>query len=212
MEKVFWTNPYLTELDAELVSVSGSNVRVDRSIFFAESGGQESDHGYFENHPVAAAYCDGADIVYQLPAAHGLQRGQHITMRIDWTRRYRLMRLHFAAEVILELCYRRLPGIEKIGAHIGEHKARIDFRWPQTVSAVLPELSAQAHAFIRSNQPITSAFSDEEQQHRYWRVADFARVACGGTHLKATGEVGSVRLQRKNLGKHKERIEITLLD
>ncbi len=212
MQKVFWTDPYLTELEAELVSVSGTNVRVDRSIFFAESGGQESDHGYFDNHPVIAACCDGADIVYQLPATHEFQRGQHITMRIDWTRRYRLMRLHFAAEVILELCYRRLPGIEKIGAHIGEHKARIDFRWSQTLSHVLPELSAGTHELIRSDQPITSAFSDEQKQRRYWQVTDFARVACSGTHLKSTGEVGGVRLQRKNLGRHKERLEITLLD
>ncbi len=192
--------------------MSGAEVRVDRSIFFAESGGQESDFGHFDQHPVQQARRDGDDIVYVLPAKHDLQPAQRITMRIDWTRRYQLMRLHFAAELILELCYRSLPGIEKIGAHISDSKARIDFLWPQSLGAVLPGLLAEAQELIQLNQPISSGFSDEHAQRRYWEVAGFARVPCGGTHLKSIGEVGAINLQRKNPGSRKERIEITLLD
>jgi Ser-tRNA(Ala) deacylase AlaX len=56
-----------------------------------------------------------------------------------------------------------------------------------------------------------SAFSDEAAERRYWEIAGFAQVACGGTHLKSTGEVGKLALKRKNVGKGKERIEIYLL-
>ena len=57
-----------------------------------------------------------------------------------------------------------------------------------------------------------SAFSDEENQRRCWGIEGFARVACGGTHLKKTGEVGEIDLKRKNVGKGKERIEIYVSD
>ena len=53
-----------------------------------------------------------------------------------------------------------------------------------------------------------SAFSDEAAELRYWEIPDLARVACGGTHLKRTGEIGKIELKRKNIGKGKERIEI----
>ena len=43
---------------------------------------------------------------------------------------------------------------------------------------------------------------------RYWEIEGFARVPCGGTHLKRTGEVGNIALKRKNIGKGKERIEV----
>jgi Ser-tRNA(Ala) deacylase AlaX len=120
------------------------------------------------------------------------------------------MRLHFAAELILELVYRKCEGVEKIGAHIAAEKARIDFHWSESVSPLLPILSDEAATIIRSDRPITSAFSDMAAQRRFWEIEGFSRVPCGGTHLKSTGEVGPIRLKRDNVGKGKERINILL--
>ena len=61
---------------------------------------------------------------------------------------------------------------------------------------------------IDADSKIISEFSDEEAQRRYWEVEGFAKVGCGGTHLKHTGEVGEILLKRKNIGKGKERVEI----
>ncbi len=63
---------------------------------------------------------------------------------------------------------------------------------------------------IAEDREIVSAYSDEEAEQRYWEVPGFARVACGGTHLKRTGEVGAITLKRDNIGRGKERIEIYL--
>ena len=131
-------------------------------------------------------------------------------MTIDWPRRYRLMRLHFAAEIVLQLVYRELGSIEKTGAHISQDKARIDFAWDGNIKEILPVLDRDAHAIIAADRAITSAFSDEAAERRYWRIDGFAEEPCGGTHLKRTGEVGSVKLKRKNPGKGQERIEIFL--
>lgn len=208
--KVFWPEPYRTELQTRVQSVNGNIVTLEDTIFYAFSGGQESDEGTLGGHRVRDARKEGADILYTLDEGHGLSPGEVVTVRIDWERRYQLMRLHFAAELVLELVSRRIEGISKIGAHIARDKARIDFTHPENISSHFPELIAQASRIVMANQPIISAFSDEAAGIRYWEVEGFARVPCGGTHLKRTGEVGELELKRKNTGKGKERIEVFL--
>jgi Ser-tRNA(Ala) deacylase AlaX len=187
-------------------------VRLAETIFYAFSGGQESDTGMIAGRPVLSARKDGRDIAYALGEDHGLAVDDRVTVEIDWPRRYRLMRLHFAAELVLELSYRRLGAVEKIGAHIAETKSRIDFRLDRSVGPDLPTLQAEAEALIAADHAILSRFSDEEAERRTWEIKGFAKVACGGTHLRRTGEVGAIRLRRDNIGKGKERIEIYLAD
>ena len=96
----------------------------------------------------------GRDIRYRLAPEHGLEVGDPVTVAIDWDRRYRLMRLHFAAEIVLELAYAALPGAEKVGAHIAADKARIDFAWPEPVTALLPGLAESANDLVAADRPI----------------------------------------------------------
>ena len=208
--KLFWDDPYLTVLETQVEAVNGGEVGLRETIFFAFSGGQESDAGMIGGYPVLAAEIRGHDIRYRLPEDHQLQPGDLIEVRIDWERRYRLMRLHFAAELILELVYRALPGVQKIGAHIAADKARIDFLWSENLTPLFPRLIAQAAELIGQDGAIISAFVAESGQRRYWELPGFARVSCGGTHLRHAGEVGEITLKRKNVGQGKERIEIHL--
>jgi Ser-tRNA(Ala) deacylase AlaX len=209
-KKIFWKNPYLTQLETYITSVKGDDITVEQTIFFAFSGGQESDHGTIGNSRVLQARTEDREIVYTLEQGHGLKRGDPVSLRIDWGRRYQLMRLHFAAEIVLELTYRNLESIKKIGAHIAQDKARIDFEWGGNISNVLTVIQKEALIIIEANQEIISAFSNEETEERYWEIPGFARVPCGGTHLKRTGEIGEIELKRKNPGKGKERVEIYL--
>lgn len=211
-EKMFWKDPYLTELDTLITSVKDTDVTVEQTIFFPFSGGQESDHGTIGDRRVLQARREGREIVYTLENGHPLKPGDQVRMKIDWERRYKLMRLHFAAEIVLELVYQKLGPIKKIGAHIAQDKARIDFEWQGNISTVFPMIQTEALGMIEANQEITSAFSDEEKEERYWEIKGFARVPCGGTHLKKTGEIGQIELRRKNPGKGKERIEIYLVE
>jgi len=206
--KLFWTDPYLTHLQTSITSVADRTLTVSETIFYAFAGGQESDAGTIAGRRVVEARKDGSEIRYTLADASGLHLGDPVNIEIDWARRYRLMRLHFAAEIILELAYQNLGPITKIGAHIAPDKSRIDFEWPQNISESFPLLSEKAHALIDADLPIVSNFSDEAQERRIWEIVGFARVACGGTHLRRTGEVGPLDLRRKNIGKGKERIEI----
>ena len=196
--KVFWDDPYRARLDTKITTVSGDEITLEATIFYALSGGQESDAGCIAGRPVTLARWDDREIVYRLADTAGLRPGDPVRVEIDWPRRYRLMRLHFAAD--------------KIGAHIAADKARMDFTWQDNIKPLLPELQAAAQAIVAADQAIESAYSDRAGERRYWKIREFARVPCGGTHLRRTGEVGALALKRKNIGKGKERIEITLAD
>ncbi len=207
-KKLFWEDPYQSSLDTIVDAVHGSSVFLRETIFYALSGGQESDTGTIGGYPVLEAKKSNLDIEYILAENHTLKPGDPVRVDIDWERRYRLMRLHFAAELILELAYQNIPGIEKIGAHISQDKARIDFHWQENISIHFPAMILKANALISRDLPIISTFFDEPNEKRYWEILGFARVSCGGTHLKKTGEVGPIALKRKNIGKGKERIEV----
>lgn len=209
--KLFWEHPYQVTLATKVQRVDGEQVWLQDTIFYACSGGQESDAGTIGGWTVLQAEKQGLDIVYTLPAEHGLQAGDGVQVAIDWPRRYCLMQLHFAAELVLETIYRDFAGVEKIGAHIAADKARIDFALAEPITPHLPAILAKVQGLIDADTSIVSAFADEAAQRRYWEVPGYCRVPCGGTHLARTGEVGRIALKRKNIGKGKERVEITLL-
>jgi len=210
-QKIFWEDPYLTELIARVTSVTGDTVTLDRTIFYAASGGQESDSGSIGGIKVLRAEKTDTEIYYTPEGPHDLKLGDAVLIKVDWTRRYRLMRLHFAAEIVLELVYQLFGRPFKIGANISEDKARIDFLWQGKISDAFPMLLEHAGKIITFDLPIRSEFSDREKEQRYWEIEGFSKVSCGGTHPKRTGEVGQITLRRNNIGKGKERIEITLV-
>lgn len=212
VEKIFWDDPYLTELTAMVTSVNGNLVTLDRTIVFAFSGGQESDRGSISGREILRAEKTDKQIVYTLSEDHGLRVGDQVRLTIDWTRRYKIMRLHFAAELVLELVTRHFDGPEKIGAHIGEDKARVDFLWQGNISQTFEFLQQEIGRLVDADLPVRSQFADREREVRYWEIEGFAKVLCGGTHIRKTGELGIIALKRNNIGKGKERIEITLAD
>jgi len=228
MRKVFWDNPYQCSLPTTVASVVGNEVIFDATIAFSFSGGQESDLATVNSLPILNSRIHDQDIIYILPDNHGLIAGDTIEMKIDWSRRNRLMRLHFACELILVLINRSFAnkqtneelhpeeidhvGIVKTGAHIAENGARIDFRLDENISKYFESLLAEYSRIIQADLPIEKGYINEHQQIRYWRIQNIAKVPCGGTHVNSTAEVGLVKLKRDNAGKGLERIKITLVD
>ncbi len=211
MKKVFWDNPYQTQLHTQVQQINGNELLFESTIAYSFAGGQESDKASVNGIPILESRRQENLIYYTLPAGHGLKAGDSVLMEIDWPRRSRLMRLHFAAELMLEIVTQRW-GLEKVGAHIAEHKSRIDFKSDENISTHFPEILAEYNRIIEANYPIEKGYSDEQAQRRFWRIEGFAQVPCGGTHVDTTGEVGFVTLKRDRPGKGIERIEIKLVD
>ncbi len=210
MRKVFWDDPYQQYLETTVIFVSGTTCTFEESIAYSFSGGQESDVAYVNGQKIVHSEMQGHDIVYTLPENHGLEVGDRVVMTIDWQRRYSLMRLHFAAELVLELVTKRYQ-LQKVGAHISESKARIDFVYPEHISNLFDVILAEYNAIIDADKPILTGFSDVATERRFWRIDGFAEVPCGGTHVRSTKEVGYVTLKRSRAGRSIERIEIRLV-
>ncbi len=211
MKKVFWDNPYQHALTTKVASVDGNILTFEETIAYSFAGGQESDKAYINSMHILDSKREGNLIYYTLPGGHGLAVGDEVVMTIDWARRHRLMRLHFAAELILEIVTQKY-GLEKVGAHIAETKSRIDFKSDTNVSTLFDVILTEYNEIIKKNLSIEKDYSDVAKQRRFWKIEGFAQVPCGGTHVNSTGEVGFVTLKRDRPGKGIERIEIRLVD
>ncbi len=210
--KLYWDEPYRSSVDTVVTAVDGDALTLRDTIFYAFSGGQESDRGSIAGLSVLEASHGEGGPWYRLRPGHGLCVGDSATVAIDGERRYRLMRLHSAAEILLQLVNRALPGVQRIGAHIAEDKARLDFSWPHSLSPLLGMLGTELESFVAKDLAIDCGYSDQAAERRYWRVPSLDAVPCCGTHPRRTGELGSLLLKRDNRGRGQERIEIYLED
>jgi len=208
--KLFWDDPYRTAAPAVVATVAGDLIMLDETVFFAFAGGQERDHGTIGGYPVLDARWDQDDIVYRLPADHTLRPGYAVHVVVDAARRDRLRRLHMATEIVLVALIADDPSLEKIGAHISADRARIDFAAAESLSGRLPTVSTNVNGLIEEDHEIVRAYAEGSTTRRYWEIEGFGRVPCGGTLPARTGEIGRVQLKRRNPGRAKERVEITL--
>lgn len=69
-KKIFWQDPYLTQLDTRVKTVNGNQLTVHETIFYAFSGGQESDHGTLGGQQVLEAKKEGQEIIYTIDGEH----------------------------------------------------------------------------------------------------------------------------------------------
>ncbi len=122
------------------------------------------------------------------------------------------MRLHFAAELVLELVYQGYGHPEKLGANITAEKARVDFAWEGSIAPILPEVAARVRELVDADLPI-----DERVRGRGGPapLLAYRRLRAGAVRRHASSadrRGGRVRLKRANPGAGVERIEITLDD
>ncbi len=220
MTKRYRTEPYLTRAEATVVRVEGQDVWLDDPIIFAFSGGQQADRGRIDGHEVleSEAEADGA-IRYRLPEGHGLEPGQAVIQEIDGDLRRRIMRVHTATHMAFAAVSELMGGPEPlIGSNVHAGKGRLDWEREGSVSPFVADATARVAELVARDLPV-ARFPEEEGSDRWmWQIEgedldpELWRMPCGGTHVARTSEVGAVRLKRKNIGKGKERIEVTLLD
>ena len=210
VRKLFREDPYLRQCQAKITSVNEDVITVDQTVAYAFSGGQQSDAGTIGGYEIRDAAKHGKTIVYTIDPNHSLHQWDEVLITIDREKRYKIMKLHFAAEIIYELMNQLHNHPAKIGANVSSEKARVDFIRQDTIASIFPELEQKAKEIIDANLDITSAFSDQETERRYREIRWFGAAECGGTHLRKTGEIGPITLKRNHLGQGKERIEIYL--
>jgi Ser-tRNA(Ala) deacylase AlaX len=211
VEKTFWIDPYQKSLVTKVVDILDNQCLFEKTIAYSFSDGQESDRGYINNLPILESRVEENIIYYTLFYDHGLLPGDEVLMTIDWPRRYSLMRLRFAAELILEIVRQKFY-LEKVGIHVAENKGWIDFIYPNDISLLFDTILETYNGIVLGDYTIQSGFSNEFNHSRFWKIDQFREVLSGGAYLKSTKEAGFVSLKRARSGRTIERIEIRLID
>jgi misacylated tRNA(Ala) deacylase len=230
---LFRDDSYLKNCLARVVAVTEQGgIVLDRTVFYANSGGQPGDTGSFtasDGTRIAietAVFTDAAksEIVH-VPAAasRALKPGDAVSAEIDWEKRYPRMRMHTALHLLSAV----LP-YAVTGGSVGESESRLDFDIPEA-GLDKDAITARVNEMIAINAAVTSRWiSDDELaanlaliktmsvkppmgtgRVRLIEIANLDLQPCGGTHVRATGEIGPVRVtQIEKKGKQNRRVRL----
>ncbi len=235
-EAVFRDQPYLATLEATVVAIGDKGgILLDRTVFYPTGGGQPGDCGVLvgpdgsETAIATTVWEDDGKTVIAHVAIEDMPIppvGATVTLRLDWERRHRLMRMHTALHLLSVV----LPYAVTGGA-VGEDEGRLDFDIPEAdldrdrLNARLAELVAADHPV--SFEWITDAELDAKPdlvktmsvapprgsgRVRLVRIGGEASVdlqPCGGTHVRSTGEIGRFEIAKvEKKGRINRRVRI----
>jgi misacylated tRNA(Ala) deacylase len=232
-ELLFQRDSYLREFDATAVAAEDRSVALDRTAFYPGGGGQPGDEGTItfggETRAVEKVRRSG-DLMWHDLDGLAPDIGAEVAGVLDWTRRYALMRTHTALHILCGVVWRDY-GAKVTGGNMQPLSGRMDFEFEHMRGELVREIEAKVNAEVGAGRPIEVRFLDRDAADRdpdlirtkinllpagitEVRVVDIDGLdlqADGGTHVKNTGEVGSVQVTGyKSKGKANKRIEIGL--
>ena len=231
-QPLFRDDAYASECEATVVASTPEGVVLERTVFYAQGGGQPGDVGVIlRADGVKAAvgntvYApDRQRILHLVAEAAHFVPGERVTARIDWGRRYPRMRIHTALHLLSVV----LP-YPVTGGAIGEGEGRLDFDIPEA-GLDKAELTEKLNALITRDAPvgerwITDAELDANPglvktmsvqpprgagRVRLVEIEGIDLQPCGGTHVRRTGEIGRVLVTDiEKKGKQNRRVRIAL--
>lgn len=226
-------DPYTTTFTATVDAVDGTTVRLDRTYFYAESGGQPADRGRIDGVDVLdVQYAADGRVVHELATAPSVEPGEEVEAAVDPEFRTYCMRAHTASHVLYGAGRRLLEDLGYGGFDIGEEKARVDFATTTDVDdELLVELERLTNRAVWASHDVRweqmgreSALEREDiafntkteegidgETVRVVTVDDWDVAACGGTHVRNTREIGPVTvLDRSNPGEGLTRVEFAV--
>src|SRR3989344_519236 len=209
-KRLFWNDPYLKDCNANVIEINNDKIVLDQTIIYALSGGQESDSGNIGEYEVIEATKREDTLVYTLNKPFNGKVGDNVKVKIDWDKRYKLMRLHSAQHIVAEIVMQNYKDTKDAGGGISSNKARLDFSGIK-FSEILKDIEIKVNKFISENHTIKLCGEEKDETRRLWEIEGFAKMNCSGTHVKNTSEIGKITLKRKSGGANIERLEIYLV-
>ncbi|MFH1105885.1 MAG: alanyl-tRNA editing protein AlaXM [Candidatus Aenigmatarchaeota archaeon] len=231
---LYLKDSYQKEFEAAVVSAEGNKVILDATAFYPASGGQPNDTGTIarisdsKEFKVVNVTKSQGDIIHELDA-EGLKTGDRAIGKIDWERRYALMKMHTSAHLLSEI-FNRETGALITGNQLGIDKSRIDFSLENMDRQKISECFEKANEAAKQNLPVATKFMKREDAMRVPNITKLANVlppsidvlriveigngdkkfdvqADGGTHVANTSEIGRIELlDIENKGKNNRRV------
>jgi misacylated tRNA(Ala) deacylase len=231
---LFRDDAFLKSCEATVAGINErGGILTDKTVFYATAGGQPGDKGVLKwnggEAAIATTVYDEAKEVVHVPAVTGdmPKPGDAVQLELDWANRYRNMRAH----TLMHLLCASVP-FPVTGGTISEDGGRIDFDIPEGQIPRKEELTEKINALIQSNYAVTFRWITdgemEANQHlirtmsvkppmgtgrvRLVMIGEDGKIdlqPCGGTHVRATGEIGPIVVSKiENKGKINRRIRV----
>lgn len=208
-EKLYYTDQYLKEFEAHVVSCEKTEdgkylVILDRTAFFPEGGGQDADSGTLNNAEIEYVFEQGEDVCHVTSTPFEI--GEKVNGIIDFPKRFLIMQKHSGEHIFCGVAH-SLYGVENMGFHIGSECITVDFDKLLTPEEI-KNTEEITNRIIWENRKITSSFPTHEEaeniefrskkeitgQIRLVTIEGCDVCACCGTHVKSTGEIGSLKI------------------
>jgi alanyl-tRNA synthetase len=216
-ERLYYTDSYLTDFDARVTERAddGRRVYLDRTAFYPTSGGQPHDLGLLGEAKVLDVVDEGERIAHLLSQPLSADR---VAGRVDWERRFDHMQQH-TGQHLLSAVLADLYRFTTVSVHFGQDTSTLDLDVAEVARGQLAEAEMQANAIVTENRPVTVGFedaalagnlrkpSDRQGPLRIVTIAALDRSACGGTHVRATGEIGAILIRRMERVRKAARLE-----
>lgn len=233
-EQLYLRDAYLQEFDAVVsaVDLEGRRVALDRTAFYATGGGQPHDTGVLGGAPVTDVRKEGEDVWHALGQGELPEVGDRVVGRVDWDRRHALMRTHTALHVLCGVIWNEWS-VPVTGGNMEPLVARMDFEFDPLPDGFGATVEKLVNAELTAARPIEVSFlprseavldrdlirtkvsliPESVQEIRVVDIVGLDRQADGGTHVRATDEVGRVTvLKTESKGKGNKRIRIQVED
>ena len=219
-QALFREDSYQKTMEARVVGINDrGGILLDRTVFYATSGGQPGDTGLLrraDGSTIAIAATitgETKDEIIHVPAAGAAlpEPGETLTGEIDWERRLKLMRMHTACHLLTVVCPFPITG-----AAVSEDDSRVDFDLPDS-GVTKEDVTARLMELVRADHPVfTSWITDDELaanpslvksknvrppsgtgRIRLVGIGEGGTIdsqPCGGTHVASTAEVGEIHI------------------
>lgn len=233
-EPLYLDDMYLKEFTATVEKLDEENrVYLDQTAFYPKSGGVDGDHGDFirksDGKSFRVIFCgkNQGEIFHQVDAP-GLKVGDKIIGKLDWGRRYELMRYHTAAHVLSGVFWHE-GQVKVTGNELELGKGRIDFNFPDFDRSIVEKFVMKANEYIQKDLPVRVSYITRDELEsdpnmiklamglpksiKKVRIVDITidKQPDGGCHVKSLGEIGTIQITNiKNKGKNNRRLYFTL--
>ncbi|KAB2903476.1 MAG: hypothetical protein F9K27_13300 [Anaerolineae bacterium] len=209
--RLYYEDAYITQFESSITEKFVTEGRPALSLastcFYPTGGGQPNDLGRLNGIPVLDVLAEGDKvwhIVERIPDAD-LVRGE-----IDWPRRFDLMRQH-TGQHILSRAFEIVLDANTVGFHLTDNTLTIDLDKADIPLSDLDSVEDLSNQVIAENRVVRAWFPSAEElagltlrkvpekvmdKVRVVQIQDFDVCACGGTHVRAAGEIGQIKIIR----------------
>lgn len=227
-DRLYYHDSFLYDFDARVVEALDSNGRaaivLDRTAFYPTSGGQVHDLGMLVADGKQIAITEVADeedgrVLHF--ASKPLEVGTQVHGTVDAARRLDHVQQH-SGQHVLSAAFIRLFNMPTVSFHMGEESCTIDLETAALSTAQAQKAELLANEVITEDRPVSIRFVPLEEARqlglrklppkqtgdlRLVDISDFDLTACGGTHVRATGQIGSILLHKIEKVKQGVRVE-----